>query len=269
MPRDMEEEKPAPAVTLTESPGKVTESLNKPEDPASRQYLKDFVIIPQDQQYKGPANLHPYTRPLTISDLESVVALENAAFPDPTERATREKFIYRLNKCGELCLGIFCTVVPGSGIQAETLATGKPVETSRKDGAVSVLIGHVVATKTTSQLVTDESMSYPSDWESEEPAPSNLGHQEIGRTIVLHSVAILPQFQGRGLGRVLMMAYMQQMNGAGIADRLALIAHDHKMQWYEKLGFTNKGKSGVSFGGGGWYDMVFELRSLEARATYG
>jgi GNAT superfamily N-acetyltransferase len=116
--------------------------------------------------------------------------------------------------------------VPDSGIKAETLATGKPVETSRKNGAISVLLGHVVATKTTSPLVTDESMGFPSDWDSESPSPSKLGHQEGGRTIVLHSVAILPQFQGRGLGRVLMMAYMQQMNGAGIADRLALIAHD-------------------------------------------
>ena len=40
---------------------------------------------------------------------------------------TSFKCIYRLNKCGELCLGIFCTVVPDSGVKAETLATGKPV----------------------------------------------------------------------------------------------------------------------------------------------
>lgn len=100
------------------------------------------------------------------------------------------------------------------------------METSRRNGAISVLLGHVVAAKTTSPLVTDDSMSYPSDWNSDHPSLSTLGHQESGRTIVLHSVAILPQFQGRGLGRVLMMAYMQQMNGAGIADRLALIAHD-------------------------------------------
>jgi len=45
-------------------------------------------------------------------------------------------------------------------------------------------------------------------------------------------VAILPAFQGRGLGRVLMMAYMQQMNGAGIADRLALIAHDVRLKTF-------------------------------------
>jgi len=69
-------------------------------------------------------------------------------------------------------------------------------------------------------------MDYPKDWNSEKPEPSSLGHQEAGRTIVLHSVAVLPQFQGRGIGRILMMAYMQQMNGAGIADRLALISHE-------------------------------------------
>jgi hypothetical protein len=91
MPRDLEEEKPTPAVTLTESPGRVTGSPNQPEEPTPKEHQREFVIIPQDQQYQGPTNLHPYTRPLTISDLESVVALENAAFSDPVERATREK----------------------------------------------------------------------------------------------------------------------------------------------------------------------------------
>jgi hypothetical protein len=54
---------------------------------------RNFVIIPLDQQVQSgaPTNLHPYTRPLTISDLESCVALENAAFSDPNERASREK----------------------------------------------------------------------------------------------------------------------------------------------------------------------------------
>ena len=136
------------------------------------------------------------------------------------------KFIYRLTKCGELCLGIFCTIVPDSGVTAETVSTGHPVETGRPNGAICVLIGHVIAAKTDDMTATDKSMDYPRDWNSENPTISDLGHQEAGRTIVLHSVAILPQFQGRGLGRVLMQTYVQQMNGAGIADRLALIAHD-------------------------------------------
>ncbi len=38
-----------------------------------------------------PFAFHPNVRPLTISDLESCVALENAAFTDPEHRCTREK----------------------------------------------------------------------------------------------------------------------------------------------------------------------------------
>lgn len=140
----------------------------------------------------------------------------------------------------------------------------------------------MVAVKTGDLVATDNSMGVPEDWKSSTPKATKVGHQEAGRTIVLHSVAILPSFQGRGLGRVLMMAYMQQMNGAGIADRLALIAHDvrpsyssffqprsrlmsekHKVEWYEKLGFVNKGPGKAQFGGGGWIDMVRLLRVPE------
>lgn len=38
-----------------------------------------------------PCPFRPNIRPLTISDLDSVVALENAAFPKPEHRASREK----------------------------------------------------------------------------------------------------------------------------------------------------------------------------------
>jgi hypothetical protein len=253
MPRDPEEEeRPPPTVTLTQSPEIMSDTPN--QEGRFSDYQRQFVIVPEDQQYKGGhPNLHPYVRPLTISDLESSVAMEEAAFSHPEERASRDKvspppwaasiwrcprdlmplsaadlsqLIYRLTKCGELCLGIFSTVVPGSDIQADTLKSGRPVETDRRNGAVSVLLGHVIATKTTTPVATDASMDYPRDWDAEHPAPSDLGHQEEGRTIVLHCVAIVPQFQGRGLGRVLVMAYMQHMNGAGIADRLVLICRD-------------------------------------------
>jgi hypothetical protein len=38
-----------------------------------------------------PFAFSPNIRPLCVSDLESVVALENTAFHDPQHRATREK----------------------------------------------------------------------------------------------------------------------------------------------------------------------------------
>jgi hypothetical protein len=95
----LEEQRPVPPVPLTESPNSVmterSESPNQQEEasPTTDRHQRQFIIIPEEHQRKAPSNLnlHPYTRPLTISDLESCVVLENAAFTNPEERATREK----------------------------------------------------------------------------------------------------------------------------------------------------------------------------------
>jgi hypothetical protein len=71
-----------------------SESPNQEEEASpTTERQRQFVIIPEDQYVKPPTNLHPYTRPLTISDVDSCVALEDAAFANPEERATREKVI--------------------------------------------------------------------------------------------------------------------------------------------------------------------------------
>jgi hypothetical protein len=73
--------------------GSQSQSFTMPENDVPVTPQNDFMIVPEDQQGKTHHNIHinPYTRPLTISDLDSVVALENAAFTDPNERGTREK----------------------------------------------------------------------------------------------------------------------------------------------------------------------------------
>jgi GNAT superfamily N-acetyltransferase len=112
-------------------------------------------------------------------------------------------------------------------VKAATFKTGKPVETCRKNGAVTVLLAHIVATKTTGDVVSDDAMDFPRDWETvKQNRALKIGHREEGRTICVHSLAVVPGYQGRGLGRILLTAYLQQMNGAGIADRVAIIAHD-------------------------------------------
>ena len=49
---------------------------------------------------------------------------------------------------------------------------------------------------------------------------------------------------------------MQRIESSGIGDRIALIARDELIKFYESLGFRNCGTSEVKFGGGGWNDMV-------------
>ena len=82
------------------------------------------------------------------------------------------------------------------------------------------------------------------------------GHHENGRTIAVHSLGVLPEFQRKGLGKTVMKSYIQRMESSGISDRIALLAHDNLINFYESLGFDNRGKSDVGFGGGGWTNMV-------------
>ncbi|KAK0936064.1 hypothetical protein LTR29_012342 [Friedmanniomyces endolithicus] len=212
--------------------------------------------------------IHPYTQTLSLSDIESCILLEEATFP-PEERCTREKFNYRLRHCGELSLGIFTSLTDST---VPTAATASPVY-SGAPKRKSVLLGHIIATKTTNPTIKDEDMAVPSSPNptnttdpSDPPAappapapPAPAGHKEEGRTLAIHSLAILPQYQRHGLGRTLLQAYLQRMESHAIGDRAALIAHEALVPFYERFGFVNQGRSGVEFAGGGWWDLVREL----------
>ncbi|KAM0801708.1 hypothetical protein BDR22DRAFT_157652 [Usnea florida] len=151
-------------------------------------------------------DLHPYVQALSLSNLDSCVALEDAVF-SPEERCLREKFIYRLTTCPELCLGLFSSIPPHSpSASVPTYATARPADSSSPD-LKSVLVAMVISTKTVSSTVTDESMEIASNWESNPSNTSIHGHREDGRTIAIHSLSVLPSFQGRGIGKTLMKSY--------------------------------------------------------------
>lgn len=80
-----------------------------------------------------------------------------------------------------------------------------------------------------------------------------------GRTIAIWTLGVLPELQGKGLGKILMRAYQARMSSSGIADRISLTAHEHLFPLYEGLGFQNRGRSPAVYGGGGWSDLVFEF----------
>lgn len=165
----------------------------------------------------------------------------------------RPQFQYRLSKCSELSLGVFTSHKDGKIATAETSSPVYSGAPERK----AVLLGHIVATKSTNPAVTDADMEIPT------PNTPEAGHREEGRTICIHSLAVLPEYQKKGLGKTLTKAYIQRMESHGVADRLALIAHEALIPYYEGFGFQNKGKSKAQFGGGGWFEMVRELRNEE------
>lgn len=102
-------------------------------------------------------------------------------------------------------------------------------------------------------------MRLPVNWQNERWTFEDgqaVGHEEGGSTISIHSLAVLPEHQGKHVGSTLMKSYIHRIREAAIADRIALIAHDHLVAFYESFGFESHGPSKCQFGGGGWFDMV-------------
>ncbi|CAK7227185.1 hypothetical protein SBRCBS47491_006483 [Sporothrix bragantina] len=205
-------------------------------------------------------------RPLTVADRDACVVVENACFTNPDHRATPEKFSYRLTACPELCLGVFVHTADSEALVG-SLSSSPATPTSS-----GVMVGHVIATRCTSDVLTDASMGVPKDWRVSAADPASvsssmpaspLGHQAEGGTVAVHSLGIVPSVQGRGLGTRLMTAYLERMaalskSGPKI-DRVALICQDYLVDYYKKLGFTSNGPSEAQFGGGGWFDMYYKI----------
>jgi len=199
--------------------------------------------------------LHPYAQTLGINDLESCLALENATF-SKENRASREKLEYRLNKCGQLCLGLFTSAEPGTPAHdAETSQFANPPDSSAPDRK-GVLLGQIIATLTTNELVKDEDMDAPENWQENRQAETGVGHKENGRTLAIHSFAVLPAYQRRGLGTTLLKAYVQRMVEGEVADRISILTYEHLVPYYRVMGFKNLGKSDSKHGGTSWIDMV-------------
>jgi hypothetical protein len=82
--------------TLTRSPesdSETTVARQLPQDhPAIRRDLLPLYTLRNrnGENYKDLNDLHPYVQTLTVADVESCVALENASFP-PEERCSPEK----------------------------------------------------------------------------------------------------------------------------------------------------------------------------------
>jgi GNAT superfamily N-acetyltransferase len=175
---------------------------------------------------------------------------------------TNPQFEYRISRFGEICQGLFTSSSPDakSTVEAATAATAPEAEsgTSRK----MILLAHIVATKSTNPTVLDEDMALPPDWRSIiNPTPKFYENTpgEGGTTVCIHSLAVLPEYHGRGLGSILLKGYISRIRDAKICDRLALITYDSLTGYYEKFGFRNIGKSKATFGGVAWVDMVRTL----------
>ncbi|EFX05347.1 gcn5-related n-acetyltransferase [Grosmannia clavigera kw1407] len=193
-------------------------------------------------------------RPLSVADHAASIAVENAAFTNPNHRASPDKLSYRLTACPELSLGLFAKATAADGeLEMESDASG------------NILVAHIIATRCHGRLASDASMNYPKDWRTtlattvatENGTP--IGHDPTGTTVALHSLAVAPVAQRKGAGSRLVQAFVDKMGRDTPADHVAIICQDYLVNYYKKLGFALVGPSAAQFGGGGWYDMIYDL----------
>ena len=97
MPRELFSPGPPPEPTLTASPEGQPPSMAALDERSTALIISSDDSDDRDLQMSNSIrkrdqvkNLHPYVQTLSLADLESIVALENAAFPEQ-ERCSRQK----------------------------------------------------------------------------------------------------------------------------------------------------------------------------------
>lgn len=173
--------------------------------------------------------------------------------------------------------------------KASTASTAIPVYSGTPERK-SILLAAIIATKSTNSTLCSDDAIAPKDWQSFHPNPvtstssehntSNLtsstqdetsteGHEEYGRTLCIHTMAVLPAFRRNGLGGLLMRSYVQRMQGSGVADRIALVSRDENIDFFENMGFKKMAKSQVRQDGGSFEELSEEEKGWDMVLDFG
>ncbi|WP_291734550.1 GNAT family N-acetyltransferase [Leisingera sp. F5] len=95
---------------------------------------------------------------------------------------------------------------------------------------------------------------------SDEDFKELIGHDQTAPNVVIMSVVVDPEFQGRGLSTILMDEFVSRMSEMGKAS-IHLMCKEHHLLLYEKFGYRYIQPSASDHGGMQWHEMVMELNA--------
>lgn len=159
---------------------------------------------------------------------------------------------YWLTNCSNYCLGLFITAEESD---AATFATARPVDSYHPERK-SILIAHIIATKTTNTTIQNDDLELPYNPPREhEPR----GHKEHGDSIFIQSMSVLPEYRRIGGGKSLLREYCERQGRAGTAHAVAALADATYFQFYQSLGFQVVYGSPVRVCGEEWKELRVNL----------
>ena len=95
---------------------------------------------------------------------------------------------------------------------------------------------------------------------SDEELKQLIGHDADGRNMVIFALAVLPEFQKRGIAKQLMLKFIEEA-GRNKKEKVLLMCKQYLVAYYEGLGFTHAGLSRSTHGGAEWHEMRYSLKN--------
>ncbi|AMP16829.1 GNAT family N-acetyltransferase [Collimonas pratensis] len=86
-----------------------------------------------------------------------------------------------------------------------------------------------------------------------------IGHDPDGPHVVIMSVVVHPDFQGRGIARQLMNEFIARMRALRKSS-IHLMCKERHVALYESMGFTYLKASDSDHGGMAWHEMAMQLQ---------
>ncbi len=94
---------------------------------------------------------------------------------------------------------------------------------------------------------------------SDEDFKDLIGHDPEGTHIVVMSLVVHPDYQGKGFAGALMEKFIEQMRAMNKND-IYLICQTELIGFYENYGFVYLNPSRSDHGGLAWHDMLLDLQ---------
>lgn len=93
---------------------------------------------------------------------------------------------------------------------------------------------------------------------SDEALKDMIGHDPVGKNIVIFSLAVAPQFQNRGISKKLMHGFIDTSRSLN-KDCILLLCKPELIPYYRQFGFIDRGQSKSMHGGLQWHEMYLSL----------
>jgi ribosomal protein S18 acetylase RimI-like enzyme len=154
-------------------------------------------------------------------DLEDCFLVETSGFP-PEEAATKETMKLRLETFPQ---GLFVAETAGR------------------------VVGILNSGATDKEDISDEELK------------QLIGHEPDGKNMIVFALAVLPEFQKRGIARQLMARFVEEAR-ARKKENVSLLCKQQLIAYYERMGFVHVGLSKSTHGGAEWHEMRLELGNL-------